>query len=160
MGPQIVLLDFGLARGSVQLIESATTAVASVFGYTLNYASLEQIEGGNTDGRSDLYSLAATLYNLITGTTPPGALSRAAAIVSSRPDPLQPADELNEHVTREVAEALRVGMSLNPEDRPGWAAEFRRFADYSRMQVLIRSVPRLPMKTPINGRSSPFQCLK
>src|SRR6266850_70663 len=58
---QIILLDFGLAKGQASEISRITTP-ASIFGYTPNYAPLEQIQGLGTDPRSDLYALAATLY--------------------------------------------------------------------------------------------------
>jgi serine/threonine protein kinase len=45
---------------------------------------LEQIQALGTDSRSDLYSLGATLYHLITGVKPPDALTRAAAIVNGQ----------------------------------------------------------------------------
>src|SRR4030095_1568562 len=64
---QIILLDFGLAKGHVT-DAGHQTAAKSIFGYSRNYASLEQIQGTGTDPRSDLYSLAATLYHLITNT--------------------------------------------------------------------------------------------
>src|SRR6266516_2176098 len=59
---QIILLDFGLAKGQAGEISRITTA-ASIFGYTPNYAPLEQIQGLGTDPRSDLYALAATFYH-------------------------------------------------------------------------------------------------
>src|SRR6476620_4297196 len=85
---QIVLLDFGLAKGNVTGAGNQTAA-KSIFGYSRNYASLEQIQGTGTDPRSDLYSLAATLFHLLTGIPPEDALTRAMAVLSSRPDPLQ-----------------------------------------------------------------------
>ncbi|MDX6709360.1 MAG: eukaryotic-like serine/threonine-protein kinase, partial [Blastocatellia bacterium] len=72
---QIILLDFGLAKGTPLQVSRVTTS-GSIFGYTPNYAPLEQIHGTGTDARSDLYSLAATLYALLTGGPPPDALSR------------------------------------------------------------------------------------
>src|SRR5437867_10506817 len=77
---QVVLLDFGLAKGFAGQMSVVTTS-ASIFGYTPNYAPLEQVQGLGTDARSDLYSLSATLYHLLTNVKPPDALSRAAAIV-------------------------------------------------------------------------------
>src|SRR4030095_16137709 len=56
---QIVLLDFGLAKGYGGQMVVVTTS-ASIFGYTPNYAPLEQVQGLGTDPRSDIYSLAAT----------------------------------------------------------------------------------------------------
>src|SRR5207237_1034439 len=65
---QIVLLDFGLAKG--RPTEAHASTAASVFGYSRSYAPLEQIQGTGTDPRSDLYSFGATLYHLLTGTPP------------------------------------------------------------------------------------------
>src|ERR1043165_5799611 len=62
---QIILLDFGLAKGSVGQMTAVTTS-ASIFGYTPNYAPLEQVQGKGTDSRSDIYALGATLYHLVT----------------------------------------------------------------------------------------------
>src|SRR6267378_3621360 len=84
---QIVLLDFGLAKGSAGPLTAITTS-ASIFGYTPNYAPLEQIQGKGTDPRSDIYALGATLYHLVTNVKPPDALSRAGAVVNGEPDPL------------------------------------------------------------------------
>src|SRR5215475_3212056 len=62
---QVVLLDFGLAKGSAGQLTAVTTS-ASIFGYTPNYAPLEQVQGLGTDARSDIYSLGATLFHLAT----------------------------------------------------------------------------------------------
>src|SRR5947209_6836360 len=104
---QIVLLDFGLAKGYAGQASVVTTS-ASIFGYTPNYAPLEQVQGLGTDARSDLYSLSATLYHLLTNVKPPDALSRAAAIVNGQPDPLAPANELSGQVSHAVAVALGI----------------------------------------------------
>ncbi|HYJ47276.1 MAG TPA: serine/threonine-protein kinase, partial [Pyrinomonadaceae bacterium] len=79
---QIILLDFGLAKGSPGQSTTMMTS-RSVFGFTPNFAPLEQIQGTGTDPRSDLYSLGATLYYLMTGTPPPDALSRATAVLNA-----------------------------------------------------------------------------
>src|SRR5947208_2124783 len=121
---QIVLLDFGLAKGSAGQLSVVTTS-ASIFGYTPNYAPLEQVQGLGTDARSDLYSLSATLYHLLTNVKPPDALSRAAAIVNGQPDPLAPANELSGQVSHAVAVALSKGMSQKREDRYASAAAMR-----------------------------------
>src|SRR6266566_4363949 len=121
---QIILLDFGLAKGQAGEISRITTA-ASIFGYTPNYAPLEQIQGLGTDARSDLYSLAATFYHLLTNVKPPDALSRAAAIVNGQPDPLAPANELGGQVSASVAAALDRGMAQKRDDRYPSAALMR-----------------------------------
>jgi serine/threonine protein kinase len=122
---QIILLDFGLAKGQAGEISRVTTA-ASIFGYTPNYAPLEQIQGLGTDSRSDLYSLGATLYHLMTGVKPPDALTRAAAVVNGQPDPLVPASEANPAVAREVDQVLAKAMAQNREQRYANAIEMRK----------------------------------
>jgi len=121
---QVVLLDFGLAKGAAGQ-QSVVTSSASIFGYTPNYAPLEQVQGLGTDARSDIYALAATLYHLITNVKPPDALSRAAAIVNGQPDPLAPADAVAAQVSKPVAAALSKGMSLKRDDRYLSAAAMR-----------------------------------
>src|SRR6059058_269912 len=113
---QIVLLDFGLAKGSAGQMTAVTTS-ASIYGYTPNYAPLEQVQGLGTDARSDIYALGATLYHLMTGVKPPDALTRAAAIVNGQPDPLIAAHNVVPDVGAAVAGALGIAMSQKRDDR-------------------------------------------
>ena len=113
---QIILLDFGLAKGQAGEISRVTTS-ASIFGYTPNYAPLEQIQGLGTDARSDLYSLGATLYHLMTGVKPPDALTRAAAVVNGQPDPLVPASVANPSVSPAIDQFLAKAMAQNRDQR-------------------------------------------
>lgn len=118
---QIILLDFGLAKGQSGGVSVVTTS-ASIFGYTPNYAPLEQIQGLGTDARSDIYALSATLYHLLTGVKPPDALTRAAALVNGQPDPLVPANEISGGIGPEVASVLARAMSQNRDQRYSTAA--------------------------------------
>jgi len=122
---QIILLDFGLAKGQAGDISRVTTG-ASIFGYTPNYAPLEQIQGLGTDTRSDLYSLGATLYHLLTGVKPPDALTRAAALVNGQPDPLTPASVANPAVARDVDDVLAKAMAQSRDQRHATAADMRK----------------------------------
>jgi serine/threonine protein kinase len=130
---QIILLDFGLAKGN-PTDAGHHTAAKSIFGYSRNYASLEQIQGTGTDPRSDLYSLAATLYHLLTGVPPEDALTRAMAVLSNRPDPLQLANVIRQEIPRGVAGILHNALALNADDRPPTANAmremFREFEAY------------------------------
>jgi hypothetical protein len=121
---QIVLLDFGLAKGTP--LQTRVTATGSVFGYSFNYAPIEQMQGAGTDPRSDLYSLGATLYHLLTGATPPDALTRATAVLNGEPDPLRPANEGDAaRVSPELADALTHAMALSAGRRFESAGEMR-----------------------------------
>jgi eukaryotic-like serine/threonine-protein kinase len=122
---QIILLDFGLAKGQAGEISRVTTS-ASIFGYTPNYAPLEQIQGLGTDSRSDLYSLGATVYHLMTGVKPPDALTRAGALVNGQPDPLTRASEANSTIAPEVDHVLSKAMAQNRDQRYPTASEMRK----------------------------------
>ena len=136
---QIILLDFGLAKGTAGEM-SKVAGTGSVLGYTPTYAPLEQIHSTGTDPRSDLYSLAATLYHLITGATPPDALARASAVIGGQPDPLRPAHEINPQIPPAVSAALARAMALHSEQRPATAAEMRReLSEASRSPVISGS---------------------
>lgn len=133
---QIILLDFGLAKGT-PLQVSQVTASGSVFGYSRNYAPIEQIQGTGTDTRSDLYSLAATLYHLMTGVTPPDALTRATSVLNGQPDPLRPANEVHGQITPAVAQVLMRAMSQNAGQRPQTAASMRVALSEAGKQTLV-----------------------
>src|SRR2546423_1835479 len=136
---QIVLLDFGLAKGTAG--QMTRTGSNSLLGYSPNYSPLEQMQGTGTDERSDLYSLGATLYHLLTGVRPSDALTRANAVVNGQPDPLRPARELNEAVAANASAALMRAMALNIDNRPRNASEMR--ADLHNLTP--RSAATVPM---------------
>ena len=136
---QIVLLDFGLAK-DVTLASRINTS-GSIFGYTPNYAPLEQIQGSGTDPRSDLYSLAATFYHLVTGAPPPDVLTRVAATTDGGPDPLKPPNQVNDQVPAAVADVICRSLSI------GRSARFASAAD---MRVAVRAAAAAlaPVATP------------
>jgi serine/threonine protein kinase len=121
---QIILLDFGLAKGNPTDAQH-NTAAKSVFGYSRNYASIEQMQGTGTDPRSDLYSLGATLYHLATGMPPVDALTRAMQVLNGDRDPLQPANLAHNQVPAAIADVLQRAMALNSNHRPSSALAMR-----------------------------------
>src|SRR6266508_2995951 len=120
---EIILLDFGLAKGSS--MQTRATSTGSIFGYTPHYAPLEQIHGTGTDRRSDLYSLAATLYHLLTNRMPVDAVTRAGAKVNDEPDPLVIASDINPEVPPAIAAILHQAMSQRANQRPPTATAMR-----------------------------------
>ena len=121
---EIILLDFGLAKGKPGEA-SQISRTHSVFGYSRNYAPLEQIQGTGTDIRSDIYSLGATIYHLLTGKPPVDALTRATTFVNNQPDPLVPATVFNPKIPFAVAEVVQQALNLNPDLRPQTASQMR-----------------------------------
>jgi eukaryotic-like serine/threonine-protein kinase len=94
----VKLLDFGLAKAATRLTEVTSTAPAAtsltqqgtILG-TYPYMSPEQVEGKELDARSDIFSLGAVLYEMVTRQRAfPGrsALTIASAIVEKEPTPM------------------------------------------------------------------------
>lgn len=130
-GGRIVLLDFGLAKGGAGQTPAATLS-RSIFGYSPHFASLEQMQGEKSTPRSDIYSLSATLYHLLSGRVPPDALARATAVFNEEPDQLVPLRTLNTSVPEEVSRLIMSGLQLKTSARPQSATQMReRLAGFS-----------------------------
>ncbi len=114
---RLILIDFGLARDTV--------GGRSLMAYTPAYAPPEQILGQGTDQQSDLYSLAATCYNLLTNRTPANAMDRLAAITSSTADPLIPLQQLNPTISPAFNAAIMEAMRLDRKQRTASVAALR-----------------------------------
>ena len=111
-----VLVDFGLARN---MTISSTLTVAGQFLATPRYMSPEQCLGRTVDARSDLYSLGAVLYEMITGKKIyDGANSAEVIAMHVNAPPPKLADLLSMH--QPLLDRL---LAKNPEDRFQSAAE-------------------------------------
>jgi serine/threonine protein kinase len=112
----IKLVDFGLLK------EGVDTTRTSRMGLTPAYAPLEQWGGTNmhTSPQSDIYSLGATFYHLLTA-QPPFAVTDRIATAS---DPLPPPRDLNPRVSDHVSDALMKALAIYPHDRFADAVAF------------------------------------
>ncbi|HMT07056.1 MAG TPA: protein kinase [Pyrinomonadaceae bacterium] len=132
----IVLLDFGLSKDSTgQTIASQPGKSGSVVGYTPHFASMEQIRGTGTDGRSDIYSLSATLYQLMTNTVPADALSRADAMLGGAADPIVPLSTANPEISPAVSNVILKGLEVSRDKRFTSAAEMQRALRTAHSQI-------------------------
>lgn len=156
---QIILLDFGLAKGNVTGAGNQTNS-KSIFGYSRNYASLEQIQGTGTDPRSDLYSLAATVYHLMTNVPPEDALTRAMSVLTQKPDPLVPANQIRPEIPAGVAAIIHKALDLDAAQRPSTAGEMRQMLrtqeEYAGLAVNTVSVAR---SSTVDIHSQPTQLM-
>lgn len=141
---EVVLLDFGLAKDALTNQAELNKPSQSLRGYTPHYASLEQIRGSGTDERSDIYSLAATLYHLLTGVMPPDAMTRMAAEMMGEQELLQSASELNPAVPRRVAEVIHRAMAQQPDHRYASAALMRQALRNACRNLSISNFHRSP----------------
>ncbi len=121
----VVLLDFGLAKNSVAT-KAHLSSSGSLVGYTPHYAPIEQVRGTGTGPRSDIYSLSATLYQLLTGTVPVDALTRAESVIGGKGDSLPSLGEIAPEVSPEISAVILRGMALNSEQRYSDAKEMQK----------------------------------
>jgi len=105
---EIFLVDFGLAKTLVGSQATMTGARAM----TPGYSPPEQYGTARTDQRSDVYSLAATLYAAISGVTPEDALARAMDQAD-----LTPLCQHNPDLSKQLCESLEKGLAIRPDDR-------------------------------------------
>jgi serine/threonine-protein kinase len=106
------LTDFGIAR----LTDSSKTKTGMVLG-TPSYMSPEQLAGQKIEGRSDLFSLAVSLYQLLCGKLPFQGESMAQLMFKIANEP--PADILsvNPNVPPALVAFLDKALAKNPDER-------------------------------------------
>jgi eukaryotic-like serine/threonine-protein kinase len=114
------LVDFGLVK-LVTPNDERTITVVQGRGSVL-YTPLEQYgsDGTHTDVRSDIYSLSATLYHLLTGQPPLDAKTRFL-----KPKALPNPRSLNSSLSPQTERAILWGLSMHPDERPSSVTEFR-----------------------------------
>ncbi len=117
-GDEAVLVDFGIAKEFDP--ESTTTAVRHA---SPGYGSPEHYATG-TNPRTDIYSLGATIYSLLTGHVPTDAFYRATQMGSRGIDPLEPIHNYAPNVPRHIADAIHRAMELDSEKRFPSVQEF------------------------------------
>jgi serine/threonine-protein kinase len=123
----VFLVDFGLAKFYDPDGYTTTGAQAA----TPGYAPPEQYGAGRTDGRTDVYSVGATLYCLLTGQAPPSAME-----IVTRQATMIPPRNLNPNISPMVESAILRAMQVAPDDRFQSAAALRR--------ALLSSAPIKP----------------
>ena len=113
----IYLVDFGLAK----LVKGSQATTTGARAMTPGYSPPEQYGTARTGPRTDIYSLGATLYAVLTGVIPEDGLARAMDNVE-----LTPLRKRNPKVSRKLASAIEKAMAVRPEDRFQSAEEFRQ----------------------------------
>ncbi len=129
----IKLVDFGLVK-LLSKDDSQTITVLQGRG-TAAYTPLEQYgeDDSHTDLRSDIYSLGATLYHLLTNQSPAEAKQRFL-----KPQSLVRPRSLNAAISEPLERAILTAIEMHPDDRPATITEFR--------QVLLGQL--IPTKSP------------
>ena len=120
---QIKVMDFGISRAIEEAGEALTKA--NVVMGSARYMSPEQVSGKEVDARSDLYSAACVIYEMIAGRSPFDAESNvdlAAKHLSDIPEP--PSKFTPLEVPAGLDAVILKGLAKNPDERYQSAAEF------------------------------------
>jgi serine/threonine protein kinase len=139
-----MLVDFGIAK----VYDPHLKTTLGARGVTPGYSPLEQYGQGTTDGRSDEYALAATLYALLTGQDPPESIARVTGITLLLPRALNPA--ISPGTERALLKALQV---LAQDRYPSVAAFQAALLDPTRAetqpaQPRVNAAPQPPPVSP------------
>ena len=155
-GP-VKLLDFGLAKVTPNFHRARTTmATAQVTGAgltlgTISYMSPEQAAGDDLDGRTDIFSLGATLYECATGQHPfPGRTSTAMLAGILNKTPIAPI-VLNPELPVRLQEIIQNCLEKDRELRYQSAADLR--ADLKRLRRELESGQAPAVDRPSSQRS-------
>src|SRR6059058_4182476 len=123
-GGEAVVADFGIARAITQAAGSKLTETGIPIG-TPAYMSPEQASGGGPiDGRSDVYSLACVLYEMLVGEPPYTGPSAQVVIAKRFTDPVPSVRRLRETLSLPIEAAVSKALANTPADRFLTPAEF------------------------------------
>ena len=119
-----IVADFGIAKAVVAAGAETLTQTGVAIG-TPKYMSPEQAAGGkDVDGRSDLYSLACVLYEMLTGQPPFSGPTVESVVRQHLLDEARPVSQLRPAVPPAIADVLTRALAKNPADRFSPAAHF------------------------------------
>ncbi len=167
------IIDFGLATVAGQ---STLTIGATLLG-TVAYMSPEQATGDRLDGRTDIWSLAVVLYEMIAGQPPFRGDHELSVIYSILHKETEPLISFNERVSADLQKVVSKALAKSKEDRYSSMQEFaqdlRGLRDWTPMPAITRtgisrpltigvdrlpSIAVLPFVDMSSGRDQEYLC--
>ena len=141
---QVKVMDFGLAKlkGSLKLARTSSTVG------TLAYMAQEQLQGGEVDARSDIYSFGVVVFEMLTGKTPFRGDHEAAMMYSIINEQPEPVGKYRPEVSSEIQRIINRSLEKDPEDRyqsvADMTSELRRIQKQS-AKVSRSSLAEMPV---------------
>ncbi len=126
----VKLMDFGIA-----LIPTGSRTQAGTVLGSPKYMAPEQVTGKAADGRADIFSLGAVLYEMLTGSTPFNGDNLTAIMYKILNDPPEMPSALNARVPRELDRIVARALAKRPEDRYQTAKEFAKDLKHYEAQI-------------------------
>jgi predicted Ser/Thr protein kinase len=120
-GDQVKIMDFGIAR----LLDSSLQTRTGISMGTPQFMAPEQARSQTVDARTDLYSLAVVLYNMLAGEPPFTGDSPISIALKQVQESPRPPSELNPSIPPELESLVLRGMQKDPAKRFGSATELR-----------------------------------
>lgn len=145
---RIKLTDFGIAH----LVNSNHTQTGQMLG-SPRYMSPEQAMGRAVEGRSDIFSLGAVLYEMLTGQYAFDGESLPTIIYRVISEVPVPVEVMRPKLPAELTSLLARMLSKNPEDRPDASALVNA------LHALASNAPRTPTLPPVDRISHPLRLL-
>ncbi len=119
---RVKILDFGLAK--IQSVSGLTSTGVRLG--TIAYMSPEQAQGVEVDQRSDIFSLGAVFYEMLTGEAPFKRETEIATLLAILQQPQRPVRELNAEVSSAIAEVVDRALKKSPSERYQQVEEMAR----------------------------------
>jgi serine/threonine protein kinase len=132
---QVKIADFGIARITGDASEYKTQEAA--FKGKIGYAPPELLQGEDPSPRSDLYSAAVVLYQMLAGSHPFRGVAVADTVRNVLTRTPRPIHELRSDAPVELSEVLARAMAKNPADRFASALDLARALQELRPSSLV-----------------------
>ena len=110
------LLDFGLVRPAARLATADSSGEGRVLGTPL-FMSPEQARGWELDERSDIYSLGAVAYYLLTGRPPFNEADGLEVMIAHVRDPVTPPSQLQAGIPEDLEQIVLRCLAKDPSSR-------------------------------------------
>ncbi len=152
---RVMLADFGIARAVTDRPEISAAELAIG---TPHYIAPEQALGDQVDGRADIYSLGAVLYELLSGRPPYTGESTTRILVQILDGPPPPLLQMNPSLSPAVQTVVMHALSSQPDERyptaGAFAADLRKLIALNLLfagQQPMPPTPRVTRMLPTSG---------